>query len=147
MICNGITNTPGVNRMRLLTSKQMKSVESAADRYGVSYLQMMENAGTMAFQTISSELNGRTFLKNKKFLIISGNGNNGGDGFVVARHLANTGAHPVILLALGESITEDACAMKKICDEMGIPSIIYSEDPDKAFELISIAFSLFIILL
>jgi ADP-dependent NAD(P)H-hydrate dehydratase / NAD(P)H-hydrate epimerase len=65
-----------------ITSREMRTQEINAEYFGISLLQLMENAGrNVAQETISR------FQKNKKAVIFCGLGGNGGDGFVAARHL------------------------------------------------------------
>ncbi len=60
----------------------MRALEVNAQYFGVSLLQLMENAGrNVAQETITR------FQKNKKAAVFCGLGGNGGDGFVAARHL------------------------------------------------------------
>ena len=60
----------------------MRALEVNAQYFGVSLLQLMENAGrSVAQETITR------FQKNKKAVVFCGLGGNGGDGFVAARHL------------------------------------------------------------
>ena len=85
----------------IVTCKEMKEIEKRADENGLSYYQMMENAGTSAFQYISE--------KNPKSVsIFCGKGNNGGDGFVVARLLKEQGVDVAVYLVDGEPGTQDA---------------------------------------
>jgi ADP-dependent NAD(P)H-hydrate dehydratase / NAD(P)H-hydrate epimerase len=65
-----------------ITSREMRALEVNAEYFGISLLQLMENAGrSVAQETITR------FQKNKKAVIYCGLGGNGGDGFVAARHL------------------------------------------------------------
>lgn len=89
--------------MRIVTAAQMKQIERNADAAGVSYLQMMENAGTAAYHIIRSE-----FPQANRFLIVVGKGNNGGDGFVVARLAAQEGLSVQVVLVEGNPVTHDA---------------------------------------
>jgi hydroxyethylthiazole kinase-like uncharacterized protein yjeF len=70
------------NKNLSITSGEMRAIEVNAQYFGVSLLQLMENAGRSVAQEISSR-----FLKNKKAVVFCGLGGNGGDGFVAARHL------------------------------------------------------------
>lgn len=85
-----------------VTAAQMKQLEQAADQAGLSYRQMMENAGYRAYQAIC-----RQFAP-KSATIFAGKGNNGGDGFVVARLLAGDGVPVRVVLCEGTPVTEDA---------------------------------------
>lgn len=89
--------------MRIVTVAQMKQIEKNADKSGLSYLQMMENAGTAAYQAICKEK-----ADAKRFAIIAGKGNNGGDGFVIARLAAQDGFAVSVILAEGQPVTADA---------------------------------------
>ena len=62
-------------------------MEEAVKRdYNISEIVLMENAGTALFDFIKNKAD-----KNSKILILAGPGNNGGDGFVLMRHLAANG--------------------------------------------------------
>lgn len=60
----------------------------AVKKYGMSALQLMENAGAGVARIVIGEL---TSCRGKRVSIIAGKGANGGDGFVAARHLRNAG--------------------------------------------------------
>ncbi|MCD8357138.1 MAG: NAD(P)H-hydrate epimerase [Clostridia bacterium] len=89
--------------MRIVTVAQMKQIEKNADENGLSYLQMMENAGTAAYQIIRTEK-----ADAKRFVVMAGKGNNGGDGFVIARLAAQDGFSVSVILAEGQPVTTDA---------------------------------------
>jgi hydroxyethylthiazole kinase-like uncharacterized protein yjeF len=88
------TNTLGVSYSRrriplyIVTTPQMQAAEKAADASGLSYDQMMENAGHAVAQAIEAHFD----VVGVRVLILVGPGNNGGDGLVVARYLAQVGA-------------------------------------------------------
>ena len=83
-------------RNRLLTAAQAKAVDlKAKERLGISTLVLMENAGSAIAQEAM-----RILSRGKaRVAIFCGRGNNGGDGFVAARHLLNCGVKPDIYLA------------------------------------------------
>lgn len=91
---------------KTVTCAEMKSLEKAADTAGLSYYQMMENAGTAAFHEILKKIPGP--IREIRALVLCGKGNNGGDGFVVARLLNESGAHVTVLLTEGCPVTKDA---------------------------------------
>ena len=68
-------------RPAMLTTNDMRILEDNAEYYGVSKLQLMEHAGKGVADFV------RQNYPNKKVLVVCGHGNNGGDGFVAARHL------------------------------------------------------------
>jgi hydroxyethylthiazole kinase-like uncharacterized protein yjeF len=91
-----------VDGLPYLTASEMALVDGSAMREcGLDVLQLMENAGRAA-ALAASRLLGGTVL-GKKICCLVGKGNNGGDGLVAARHLANWGADLSILLSPGRS--------------------------------------------
>jgi len=82
--------------MKLLTADQMREVDRlTTDRYGVPSLQLMENAGAAVADYLSQAF---PDLSTRAILVLCGKGNNGGDGFVVARRLRERGAPPRVFL-------------------------------------------------
>lgn len=67
----------------------MKKAEAMAVEKGSSYLELMENAGHALAEEIIKR---RPYVSGKSVLVLCGSGNNGGDGFVAARLLAQRGA-------------------------------------------------------
>jgi len=88
-----------------ITSREMRVLEVNAEYFGVTRLQLMENAG----RGVSFEIDSR-FKKNQKIAIFCGLGGNGGDGFVTARHLLSLGFDnvTVIIAGKGENISHEA---------------------------------------
>lgn len=82
----------------------MKAIEQAGNAHGLPYLQMMENAGNLA---LYAELK-KALPQPSTLLVVCGKGNNGGDGFVIARAAAKEGWKATVLLAEGEPKTSDA---------------------------------------
>ncbi|MGA2510240.1 MAG: NAD(P)H-hydrate dehydratase [Candidatus Acidiferrales bacterium] len=82
--------------MKILTAAEMRDVDRlTTERYGVPSLTLMENAGKSVADFIASRF---PDFKRRPILVLCGKGNNGGDGFVVARHLRKLGAKPVVHL-------------------------------------------------
>mgnify|MGYP005893404741 CR=1 FL=1 len=88
---------------RIVTAAQMKAIEQAGNAHGLPYLQMMENAGLAAYAELKKAL-----LQPGTLLVVCGKGNNGGDGFVIARAAAKEGWNVTAPLAEGEPKTTDA---------------------------------------
>ena len=71
--------------MKALTAAEMREVDRlTTERYGIPSLQLMETAGRKAADAVWRIAAGR---ENVRVCVLCGKGNNGGDGFVVARHL------------------------------------------------------------
>ncbi len=80
----------------MLTIKQMRALERFALSRGVLPIELMEKAGKGVVQEVKK----RYILESKRIVIFCGQGNNGGDGFVAARHFAED--NPVVVLFFGE---------------------------------------------
>ena len=76
----------------MITPEEMLKLEKDA---GVPVLELMERAGTGIADVLIEK------YPDKRFLFVCGNGNNGGDGFVAARHLMKAGK-PVFVLFIGD---------------------------------------------
>ncbi|MBP1708239.1 MAG: hypothetical protein H6Q40_28, partial [Deltaproteobacteria bacterium] len=75
--------------MKVATAEEMQELDrKAIEIYRIPGIVLMENAGRGAVEAIS---NAFPDLPKKKVAIIAGKGNNGGDGFVIARYLLNQG--------------------------------------------------------
>jgi NAD(P)H-hydrate epimerase len=86
----------------------MKKAEQNAERNGLSYARMMDNAGSAAARWIEKHF----LLKpTDKVTVLCGSGNNGGDGFVVARRLAQKGLSVSVVLACGQPTSVTAKEM------------------------------------
>lgn len=73
--------------MLVVTGRQMKEIDrTAIEEFGIPGLSLMEKAGNCLFEEVMQELKGDDF---KEVFIICGAGNNGGDGYVLARKLVN----------------------------------------------------------
>lgn len=92
--------------MYILSSKGMKNAEKTADDRGISYFSLMKNAGNAAadFMILREE------LSRKRVVILAGNGNNGGDGFVLANRLFAEGAE--VTVALFSGLPKTDCAKR-----------------------------------
>jgi NAD(P)H-hydrate epimerase len=93
--------------MEPMTREQIKALDHCAiEVIGVAGAVLMENAGRNATDAIERMLGD---ARGKLVAIVAGAGNNGGDGFVIARHLAMRGARvATIVLAEEAQITGDA---------------------------------------
>ena len=87
-----------------ITSREMRALEINSEYFGISLLQLMENAG----RNVAAEVESR-FPKGQRVAIFCGLGGNGGDGFVAARHLLNLGFKvKVVLAGRGRDIAHEA---------------------------------------
>jgi len=107
---------PGV--VPLYTAAEMRTVDRlAVDEVGIPGAVLMERAGMAAAAEIIE-----WFGDARRVAVICGPGNNGGDGFVVARHLAATGRQVCIMLIETETkIRRESKVNLEIARKLGIP--------------------------
>ncbi len=107
--------------MKVLTAHQMRNIDHRAmSRYHMPGLVLMENAGRAVVEHILDSLD--EDLDDAAVAIVCGKGNNGGDGFVVARHLHGFGITPhVFVVARRDDVEGDAATNLRILDGLPIP--------------------------
>lgn len=119
--------------MRVLTVENTRKAEQLANDSGISYLQLMENAGSYCARIIR-----KTFENTNKrnALIVCGKGKNGGDGFVIARKLAEFGYNITVMMTMGLPTDMESSEMLSRIRAMGINIVHYDNNSniDKYFE-------------
>ena len=91
------------------------------EEWGITLIQMMENAGRNLAELAKRLLQG---LPEKKIVVLCGTGNNGGGGMVAARHLHNWGADIKAVLVGDENRLKEVPAHQwKILKRMGVTAI------------------------
>lgn len=103
----------------VLTRSQSRKVDQlAVERLGIPGIVLMENAGINATDIATGMLEA---VEGNKVATVCGGGNNGGDGFVIARHLVNAGRKVVVYLAADPGqLKGDAAINYNICHKMGV---------------------------
>jgi hydroxyethylthiazole kinase-like uncharacterized protein yjeF len=93
--------------MKILSAAEMREVDRLTTaRFGIPGLTLMENAGASVAAFIAQRW---PKFAQRRIVVLCGKGNNGGDGFVVARHLLELGAKPeVYLFAAPDEMHGDA---------------------------------------
>jgi hydroxyethylthiazole kinase-like uncharacterized protein yjeF len=94
--------------MKIVTAAEMRGIDRVtSERFGVPSLTLMENAGTAVAEFVISR-----YPSARRIGVICGKGNNGGDGFVAARKLQQSGKDVrVLLLAERSELRGDAAEM------------------------------------
>jgi NAD(P)H-hydrate epimerase len=110
-----------------ITVKQMMQIEENGHQMGFKRNFMMENAGASVVRYLSEKF---PDISSKKILVFAGLGNNGGDAFVVARHLAGFGSDAkVLLLGNPDKIkTDESKTNWAILEKMNSIDLIIASD-------------------
>nr|NIV30186.1 NAD(P)H-hydrate dehydratase [Anaerolineae bacterium] len=108
--------------MKVVSVDQMRRIEAASDAAGHSYAEMMEQAGRAVAQAIGA----RHRMQDARILVLVGPGNNGGDGLVAARYLAEAGAHVACYLLKPRDPAADENF--RLVQERGLAILLASED-------------------
>lgn len=108
--------------MKLVTSDQMRALEQAAVEAGASLDELMEAAGLAVAQEVWLSLG---VVAGRRVLVLVGPGNNGGDGLVAARHLAEWEADVAIYLLAPRD--DDKLARVR---ELDVPVFSAAEDQE-----------------
>lgn len=111
--------------MKACFAAQMREIDkSASELAGIPSIVLMENAAISCVKHLE-----KIDLKNKRTAIFCGKGNNGGDGFAIARHLINKGIEASVFLVCGSDFSGDALTNYEILSKMGADiSEILDED-------------------
>ena len=100
--------------MKIVTADAMRSIDRyCIEKLAIPSLVLMENAALKVLKNID--------MKEDNFVIVCGKGNNGGDGFVIARHLYVLGKSvEVFLIGTEEGMSKDCEVNCKILKNLGI---------------------------
>ena len=103
--------------MKVVTAEEMRNIdEKTINKYGISGTVLMERAG------LAVALKIRELFDKKKVIVLSGSGNNGGDGIVVARNLHNWGWNvKVLIMAREDKLSPDCRAQLRIAKKVSVP--------------------------
>ena len=106
--------------MHLVTAEEMREMDrQTIEDFGLPGRVLMENAGRGAFRVLMAHF---PDINGKKVGVIAGRGNNGGDGFVMARYLAQAGSRvTVYLLSESSRLSGDAAANFNLLAPLQIP--------------------------
>lgn len=113
----------------VLSRAQVREIDRLAiEEYGVAGIVLMENAGRNAADVIRRQMH-----RGNRVAVVCGRGNNGGDGFVIARHLSNAGTDVQLFLACDpDRLAGDADTNYQIIRRMSLPC--HAFDSPKAIE-------------
>jgi len=103
--------------MRVVTAQQMRDMDRrASEEFGIPGVVLMENAGRAVVDAVQRECG---CLRGKRAVVFCGPGNNGGDGFVIARYLHLAGTDCTLLfVGTAENLKADARAHHEIAHRL-----------------------------
>ncbi len=112
--------------MYAVTAEEMRRIDRhAIEGIGIPALALMENAG----RAVAEEVIGFAGQQRKRWLVLAGKGNNGGDGLVAARHLAEAGLQVAVVFAEPPSgFIGEAAIQRDIASRLGLRCIRYGEE-------------------
>ena len=114
---------------------QMRQIDQAAVQQGkIPSIVLMENAANACVKQIGAILGD---IKDKKILVFCSKGNNGGDGFAIARHLINYGADVTVFLICKKEFAGDALTNFEILEGMNANIIELSEEFEISSQIIA----------
>ncbi|MCD8391386.1 MAG: NAD(P)H-hydrate dehydratase [Firmicutes bacterium] len=123
--------------MKACYARQMRDIDASASADGgIPSIVLMENAALACVDALYEDFGD---LKHKSAAIFCGKGNNGGDGFAIAKHLYNRGVKVCVYLVCGNDIAGDAkinfdiinrmnVDMENITDTSGLEYVVKSYD-------------------
>ncbi|HZP58642.1 MAG TPA: NAD(P)H-hydrate dehydratase [Dehalococcoidia bacterium] len=112
--------------MKLVTSEQMRALEQRAVDAGTPVSALMEEAGLAVAQEAWLALG---VVAGRRVLVLCGPGNNGGDGLVAARHLADWEADVAVYQPVARAEDDTNLAAVR---ERGVPVFVAAEDAEYA---------------
>lgn len=114
--------------MLLVSTEQMRHLEQAAVDAGATWPSLMEQAGWgVAQEALRCQGSAQTW----RVLVLVGPGNNGGDGLVAARHLADARVQAGLYIWKRSQPDQDANWQR--CRQRDLPETFASDDPDRQF--------------
>jgi NAD(P)H-hydrate epimerase len=115
--------------MKILTADEMRRTDRVTtERFGISSLELMEHAGRAVARFVLRELPQR-----RRIVVLCGKGNNGGDGLVAARYLAEAGC-AVSVMILGGEINGVHGEVKIMLGRLPMAPVIIKQETDLNLE-------------
>lgn len=116
-----------LDSFKLPSPEEMAMLDARTIESGVPTLELMERAGTAVAQELLKTENIKED-PDAKVVILAGPGNNGGDGFVIARKLKEAGVETVVILASASRYSEALKVNAKRWQKFGGRSFVFGRD-------------------
>jgi len=118
--------------MKALTAAEMREVDRlTTERFGIPGDRLMEAAGKSVAEVFLEKYKERNAKSPERVCVLCGKGNNGGDGFVVARNLrGRVGLITLFLFGEPAELRGDAATNFQRWRELGEPVVVVRDDHD-----------------
>jgi len=114
--------------MKIVSPELMSQIDSrSTSEFGIPGAILMENAGIRCWEYIEDYIN---LNKIENITIVAGSGNNGGDTLVIARQAWISDYKKLKIILKKETGSELFQLHKKICDNLGIPVLVYGKEKE-----------------
>lgn len=111
---------------RILNSKEMKNMDTQTIKeLGIPSRILMETAGAHCAEAIIHNCQQHLDMNT---LILCGSGNNGGDGYVIARNLLSFGINVLIMSLANGKMSEETRLNRELCEKLEIPILEVFDD-------------------
>lgn len=129
--------------MRVVTAAEMRAIDKEAiEGYGIPEQVLMELAGLALARRAEEILNASS---RRRVVVFAGKGNNGGDGFVAARHLHNRGAAVrVVITDAPERLGRQCAEQFRMAQRLGIETVQLTKDSQRKVQFHAAAADLLI---
>lgn len=120
----------------VVSTAQMKNAENMAEKAGTSLAALMQNAARCSFRFIEERFGG---VKGKRFALLCGSGNNGGDGVELAAILKSHGGNATVIFtgkAPDTKVAADCAERRREAGVEDAPFLFYDGGEEKAKKLI-----------
>ncbi|TBL74616.1 NAD(P)H-hydrate dehydratase [Paenibacillus thalictri] len=113
--------------MYIVNSQEMREIDTAAiERIGIPALVLMENAGRAVAEEAMALAAQAAGSLSKRWIVLAGKGNNGADGVVAARHLAEAGYDADVIYADDPAkLRGEAAVQRDIAQRLGLSAAAY----------------------
>lgn len=123
--------------MKISLAEEMRGIDrKAAQEYGLQTAVLMENAGHRAAEAVE-ELLGKP-VAGKSVIVLAGTGNNGGDAFAAARHLANLGVR-LKIFCIGDPAHRTPAAEANLTTVKKMGMEIHELDSDRVWDRLTVS--------
>ena len=120
--------------MKIFSKNQIRQIEENGFNEGIPSLRMMENAGAATAKCIRENFPESEY---KYVAVVCGKGKNGGDGFVIARKLSETGYKTAVVLTHGKPVNDESAEMLARLRDLPVTVLDMDSDTEKCAKVIS----------